>query len=438
MSESSQLLREDITRLLDTVGLASLIVVSSAAVRYSEKPLALPHLSQVLQKKGLDYGLLCSFSSLEQAVSSLETMVHGPLPVSLHIPGIRHIEPSTMNHVRFKGGSYSTTFASYHDNHWRVIKQCKVYNHPDKDLRLKLEMESIAGLPVAAHALFPHILHKELSPDLLRYEIEYVPYHNFAEIVSSGEYDDSELSRCLRGMYDKLFEVLYKPNPSIHNSVQSLDYVAIIRRRLAEVSQLLSADNFLHRLLAADELAYNGSRYPGVSKTLQLADAFLASKTTPNTYNHGDLILQDILLDPASGDFRLVDSNGLSTGYIHDFAKTLLCLETKYDLLYDGKFTLDLDLTHAKAAKAELNYTDQGHEQRLDKMNEYFWDYLETHEAEFRATLPEWHETLNVLCGLQNIAIVMFHTLHHQKHERAAAFLLNGIKLINDTLSDKS
>lgn len=336
--------------------------------------------------------------------------------------------------ILFAGGSYSKTFAYCRDDTWKVVKQCKIYNHRDKDLRLQAEMESIVLLPPEAQKLFPKVLDRKQTTRLLIYEMEYIPYENFSEVVRSGKYSAIILSDLLEKIYSRLFDVLYLPPTSTNNTSCTINYVATIKQRLCETIRELPKDHLLCRFLNAESIVINDVVYPGLESTLKLAEKYLDNKKMPLTYNHGDLILQDILVDPKTSDFRLVDANGYSSGYINDFAKTLLCLKTKYDIIYNGDFCLRTKAIHKQRPEANLTFTALEHFKTLNTMNNNFQNYLKKNQERFFSHDKTWKQTLGVLCGLQNIAIVMFHVLHHKKSRRACSFLLSGIVEINDTL----
>lgn len=414
-------------------GLHFLLYAENDFVMCNSKQYAMAAMAHGLSQKLDGSALLCSFTSEEQARHALRIIMHDGAFMLGQAPGVRLVAQSPIDHIPFAGGSFSTTFAQYSESSWKVIKACQRYNHPDKDLRLIAEMESIKSLPPAAQKLFPTVLGSHLSQDEVRYELEYIPYHTFAELIKSGQFGAERLSDLLATIYDTLFNVLYIPKTLGDHFGPVVQYDDIISRRFDDIRRNLSPDHFIHTLITTEQIEINGAVYPGLEQTLQRAKAFLHGMRIPYTYNHGDLILQDILVDATSKDFRLIDANGHSSSYMYDIAKTLLCLETKYDLLYDGDFSFSFE--PGEVPRATIVFQNETHWATLEAMRISFWRYLEKNEATFFAGIPDWRNVLVTLCGLQNIAIVMFHTLHHQEHKRASAFLLSGIRLIHDTLS---
>jgi len=312
MNKSTTEIQEEIDQLITASGLNFLLAIKDEKIISNERSIHLPHLKKKLGPIIATSGLICSFKDTEQAQNTFSKLVEDKILIPGHTPGIRLVAASPIDHVLFKGGSYSTTFAQYDTDHWKVIKQCKAFGHQDKDLRLRAEMESIANLPTGAQKLFPTILDKKITDSTVRFDIEYVPYYNFAEVVRDGNLTTERLSQLLTNMYDQLFELLYVVRDENQPQQELAHYVEIIPERFNEVKGQLSKDNFLHDFIAAETVIIDGTLYPGLQATFQKAKDFLSDKQIPNTHNHGDLILQDVLIDPESGDFRLVDGICLS------------------------------------------------------------------------------------------------------------------------------
>ncbi|HEX6461677.1 MAG TPA: hypothetical protein VFZ58_00195 [Candidatus Saccharimonadales bacterium] len=336
--------------------------------------------------------------------------------------------------LHLPGGSYSMVNVHRKNNRWNVTKKCRIYNHRDKDIRLIREMEFMASLTGKAKTLFPEVYDNRVENDRVYYTIAYIPYKNFSEVIRSGECTAFELSNLLATIYDRLLEDLYHEIPGPKNALQRLDYIPLTIDRLKETRQQLPDNHFLQTIIGADQLMIDGVSYPGVTKTLRRAQSFLEHEAVPATFNHGDLIFQDMLVDPVSKDFCLVDPNGDSVGYMYDIAKTLLCLETSYDMFYHGEYSLETDLSNRNVPEITIRLDRNEHLRLLEAMRKNFWQYLTDHKEALFSGKDDWQRLLLVLCGLQNLAIVMFHTLHHNKHDRATAFLANGIKSINNAL----
>lgn len=340
--------------------------------------------------------------------------------------------------VNLQGGSYCTLNLGQARLGNTVIKYCSKSDHPDKDIRLQREAAFIESLPAQSAALFPEILRQSTSAQGTRYEMAYIPYPTFAGVIQSGAYPAERLSGLLELVYDNLFAHLYRPLSSGISAATMPDYTQLATRRLDETERELPANHSLRLLLTAEHLLINGRQYPDVRRGIAAAEAFLRHVHLPATVNHGDLIFQDILINPDTSDFYLIDPNGESSGYMYDFAKTLLCLESHYDVFYEGAFNVRVAARGGRATSATIALHPVHYAETLATMRESFWRYLADNQQRFFPGMDNWRQTLLMLCGLQNIAIVMFHALHHRKERRAAAFLLNGIVLINRALREET
>ena len=141
------------------------------------------------------------------------------------------------------------------------------------------------------------------------------------------------------------------------------------------------------------------------------------------------MILEDILLQPYSAEFKLIDPNGRSHSRYYDLAKTFLSLATKYELFYFERFSLEYD--DRDQTDIHIVFDDPEMAASYEEMCENFWGFLERHAPQFFKGEPEWKDRLMLLNGLQNLAIVMFHLIRHNREDRAIAFLLMGIKQLN-------
>jgi len=144
------------------------------------------------------------------------------------------------------------------------------------------------------------------------------------------------------------------------------------------------------------------------------------------------MILEDILLDSYSGEFKLIDPNGKNHSKYYDIAKTLLSLANRYEIFYFDKFVLKFN----NSTDISIIFTEPKLEEDYENMYQEFWQFLENNSSGFFGNDMVWRERLNLLNGIQNAAIVMFHFIQHNKEDRAIAFLLMSIKKLTEFLNN--
>jgi len=106
-------------------------------------------------------------------------------------------------------------------------------------------------------------------------------------------------------------------------------------------------------------------------------------------------------------------------------------LDTFYELFYFDEFEVATD---ESASDVSLTFNRPELVKTYQEMSENFWAFLRKNSASFFPNDPDWEKRLVLLNGLQNLAIVMFHLIRHQKEDRAIGFLLMGMQKLTSTL----
>jgi hypothetical protein len=191
----------------------------------------------------------------------------------------------------------------------------------------------------------------------------------------------------------------------------------------------------LKKLIQLDTVIIDGKEMQGFWKLYEQikSNKHIKSLAIPpdSCCSHGDMILEDILLNPYTNKFKLIDPNGGTHSKYYDVAKTLLSLSTYYELFYFDKFSLEFD---KNGQSVNIHFEDEEIRKYYEEMNSEFWSFIENNANRFFNGEEKWKLRLMLLNGLQNISIVMFHLIHHKKESRAIAFLLMGITKLNQFL----
>jgi len=350
--------------------------------------------------------------------------------------GVQQI-PSTHDSYQLSGGSFATVMLEYSQNHkWSISKLITLKEGQrdiDADVRLLDEAKFIATLPPSIARYFPRVYPEDISETAteLGYKMEYCPYPTLAELVLSRHLNPEATIEQLANIYDTMFSKVYSCHAD--NFDQDDDYFERISRRIDRV--LTTPDHIgarLKRLLREQSLTINGKPVKGFFPMFESlrSDEISKSLVIPPDYCvcHGDMILEDILVNPHNNDFKLIDPNRHSYSKYYDIAKTLLSLFSKYELFYFDAFSLNVD----KYNKNDINivFDDPEMTEIYQEMGEHFWAFLESNAHAFFKNDPQWRERLILLNGMQNISIVMFHLIQHKNEDRAIAFLLMGLQQV--------
>jgi len=352
---------------------------------------------------------------------------------------LRHsarIVPSTETDYQLSGGSFAGVRLSLvEEQRWRISKMIRRdFGDIDADVRLLAEGRFISELPTQVARLFPQVRREDVVEEngKVGYHMEYCPFPTIAELVLTDHITPEQTVEFLAGIYDTMFTRVYCLPES--SEKQDDDYLGRVDRRMERV---LSTPEYIGQrlklLLKAEKVTIDGKEYPGFfplyEKLCQNPDYRQLAMPPDHCVCHGDMILEDILLQPYSAEFKLIDPNGRSHSRYYDLAKTFLSLATKYELFYFERFSLEYD--DRDQTDIHIVFDDPEMAASYEEMCENFWGFLERHAPQFFKGEPEWKDRLMLLNGLQNLAIVMFHLIRHNREDRAIAFLLMGIKQLN-------
>lgn len=349
--------------------------------------------------------------------------------------------PSTELPFRLSGGSFAGVDLYMGDDHkWKVYKFInRERRDEDADVRLAREGAFIRDLPAAPKAMFPFVGPSDVieTDRFVGYNMVYCPYPTMAESLLSGHCDGRQIVDAIGNIYEHMFHDMYvHPEP---DDEQDDSYFERIDRRFDRIMQTPeSVGPRLKMLMRRESLCIDGQRYDGafpLYERVKQSEEYRRLACPPDhSLCHGDMILEDILLQPYTGEFKLIDPNGRSHSKYYDVAKTLLSLDTFYELFYFDEFQLDAD---KDMDNVSIGFHQPQTVEVYRDMSERFWAFLRGNAAKFFPGDPDWEKRLVLLNGLQNLAIVMFHLIKHQKEDCAIGFLLMGIRKLSQALDSQ-
>lgn len=431
--------RSEVMRVIDK-GLAHfLLTPNEQDPLINGKPAQVPQLAKLFSSF-IPFGqsLVFAFKTAAEFAHFVEDLLGQRCPTYDEVL-LRHsvrIVPCADTDYQLSGGSFAGVKLSLIDEQrWQISKLIRRdFGDVDADVRLLEEGKFISNLPPQAARLFPKVHPEDVIEENGRvgYHMEYCPLPTIAELVLSGHITPEQTVDFLAGIYDSMFTRVYCLPENAGKKDD--DYFGRIDRRMERVFETPDhVGQRLKKLLKAEKVKINGKEYPGFAslyKKLCENDDYRKLALPPDhCVAHGDMILEDILLQPYSAEFRLIDPNGRSHSRYYDLAKTLLSLATKYELFYFERFTLEYD--DRDITDVHITFDDPELAEAYEEMCDGFWRFLERHAAQFFKDEPEWKDRLMLLNGLQNLAIVMFHLIRHNREDRAIVFLLMGIKQLN-------
>lgn len=212
----------------------------------------------------------------------------------------------------------------------------------------EVEWLESAGRQYEEH--FPRVIAVRVGLDWAEYDMPYYPWPNFSQLILSGSLSPLHASLRLRPVVRFMFDSLYSGirQPAARQFFLS-NYLDKMRRRL-ETSRGCSAR--FDSLLNADSLEVNGRRCLSpevIAKSIEEQHDLLEALQPPATgMFHGDFKPDNILLDPQSDRFVLIDPRGSTvTGeaqsdYIEDIAKLRTSTLALYDIARAGGYAVEV------------------------------------------------------------------------------------------------
>ena len=148
---------------------------------------------------------------------------------------------------------------------------------------------------------------------------------------------------------------------------------------------------------------------------------------------HSDLHFENILVNLDNEDFILVDPRGYKEcDYYYDLGKLYHCVNGMYDFIHENRFSLDWKLEDDTII-ATLEIPDSGTVQEYHKIksgiSKLFKKYSLNNDYMKRIRFNE---------AMHFCSLMPFHLKYDNKEEKAIAFYLTGVKLINDFVNNYS
>lgn len=292
------------------------------------------------------------------------------------------------------------------------------------------EISFLKRLPKTLRGLYPVVLSAE-KPD--RHTVvmhqEFIDWPTVrAHLLHEGT-DPHEIIQRLRALLNLLQRVSY--NASTQSAPS--DYIDRLHFRRVKQRIQLTCDlcPLFRTLVEAREVTINGKTYLNIPKLLDIFDkspSLLAFATPPSVSPlvHGDLHFDNILLDRASTDFKLVDPRGYKLCDIYyDLGKLSHSVNGKYDFLHEGLFSLDYKAT-GPTIDSSLHFIND-HLVRT-------YDLISSHLHVWCAELTGDDYSVGRMLfneAMHFAAIMPFHLIHDEFEHRAVAIYLTGVRLMN-------
>lgn len=225
-----------------------------------------------------------------------------------------------------------------------------------------------------------------------------------------------------------LKEHIYSDKGLTFKLTSDSDYLRRIDRRERAIwASGPDVGRILKQVMSADVVEINGHpcRRSESMRILQMVPVGQRTWSPPPTEPiHGDLILDDIVVPGDYSEFRMIDPAGSLGSRRYDIGKLCLSLLTLYEFFKFNQFACDVEMI-ANTARVELRTLRPEVRDKYQRLASNLPRMLQ--ETDLLAGQPLTGTDLQVMCGLQNLALPMFHLLAHGAEKRALAFYCIGL-----------
>lgn len=294
--------------------------------------------------------------------------------------------------------------------------------------KLQQEVSYYQSLPPRLQIYFPRLVDSSISADTGWYSLEYYPYKSLSQyfVYYALPLQNWQI------IFDRLLSIHthFSTEPIRADGQRDmLDSDALYHFYAKKLNQRLAqaqSNPQLDFILSADSIELNGQRLHGFASLhpwlMQQLERL--SQSIPVSLIHGDLCFSNILFEPASNVVRLIDPRGDFMGSVnhgdprYDLAKLLHSVHGRYDFMINDLFRLE-----QQQLVFELTMPQSGYLQQLEQL---LLDKIQAHSV----------YALNDLILLESLLFLTMLPLHSDQPKRQIAFLLTGLKLLNQVYAD--
>lgn len=305
--------------------------------------------------------------------------------------------------------------------------------------KLQQEIDFYQALPSHLQIYFPRLLDSgrgvgtfnNKQQDTGWYSLEYYPYKSLSQYfvyyalpMESWQLVFDRLLNIHSQFVKPVQNINAVPNKTINGQALYDFYAKKLDQRIQQAEQNLQ----LNTILNAPSVRLNGKSLKGFKTLQQWLDKKLAkiSEDVSSGFVHGDMCFSNILFEPTSGVIRLIDPRGDFMGSVnqgdprYDLAKIMHSVHGKYDFIINDLFILEQDQLTFNFSIPQSEYLENLEHMLLEKIQ---------HQTSYK---------LNDLILLESLLFMTMLPLHHDQPKRQIAFLLTGLKLLNQVYEQEA
>lgn len=318
------------------------------------------------------------------------------------------------------GGSYAQS---------RVVTRFRKEASEFGRRKLRDEIRFLRNLPESLQSLYPCVYAAGEADGTVYMEQEFLPLMTFRQALFSGKFDREQAVARLEAMLGIVHRRCYLDH-AIHAPEDYLEQYHF-QRTWHRLRHTLERAPVFAPLLKARKIWINGEALHNAPQLLMQLEASQKARSliTPDSvspYVHGDLHFENIMVDPDSDAFRLVDPRGYDNcDFYYDLGKISHSTNGKYDFVHEDRFALKWE-TRAGEIEASLQISKSPILTLYDgidlAMRKLYREITGDPLAEERTLFAE---------AMHFCTMMPFHLKKDGREDKAAAIYLIGVRLLN-------
>lgn len=298
------------------------------------------------------------------------------------------------------------------------------------------EIEWLETFSDLVPGVFPEVVSKKISEDHAWFEMPFYPLQSLRSLLMTGELSPKEATAIMSSIMELMFEKIYTRETEKFTFEH---FIEIHLKRFLDRIDTASDDPFFNSIRNQDVISVNGKKLP-TWKTerewlTQNAEKFY-EKYSPHSLCviHGDLHLQNILIDTTNNNFILADPRGDLNGsdISYDLGKILHSVNGLYDFIHTDQYTLK------RCSSSEIDYcwSNPNAVERFREALPLFTNVLD--EFQNKTSMINWYEKARFSELMHFATLTPFH-LHKDdegRNSRATMLYLRSLELLQDFKED--
>jgi len=336
--------------------------------------------------------------------------------------------------VELKSGTYSNKLTEFSENGKSFIHKETSSNSQD----LIREINYLLNLPTDIKEYFPEVVKSNVSKLPVYYDMPLYGYTSLRSNLINNILDAEQTLQIIEKIAEFTFHKLYMINKS-NVDTGFLDRLHFNRIH-GRLTTIYKKSNIFNRIVKPNAISVNGEVIPNILVNLNKLSEDIRFRKFMNPKHtcmiHGDFHFDNIIVNPESDKFILLDPRGELSSYdwTYDYGKLWSSFNGMYDLIHEKLFDLETDL-EKEIPEFIFNFKEHGSVSNYDEIKVKISGRIDPFIHEY-GDFRDWLLRVKFVEAFHFCALAPFHLENDGKEKRALAKYITGAKLLHTSLRE--